>query len=317
MGHLDESGALVCPPLPYNVRASYGTHVYLTGAADDQDERWDDAFDFIGGHAECPKEPETPHESDVECMREWAYDLLASIGRPYVHSNPDKKKKKGKKRKAKAEVAVPTGHDVNHWVNFVLYAVVGRMGDADGLMRLHGDGIRCMAKWMMAEQNVQVGVLYRGILVEPSKVDRHWLPHDPRLRFTSWSQEKEIACWFADPHSIISDFVRQRRPNVRGYLSSGKGEKKNVLWHHDWVDIPIPGDGRTLSLMVAAAMHPHIDQGQFLWNVQTQSEVIMDAPKREGTKIHVDPIEKADCGDVEELDARFTYPPFLTTQFGV
>jgi hypothetical protein len=190
------------------------------------------------------------------------------------------------------------------------------MAEADALMRDHGPGIRRMARWLMAERPVRIGALYRGLLIEPSQVDRHWLEHEPARTFTSWSEDKEVACWFADPQSIISDFVRFQRPNVRGYLSKGKGNRDRVLWHHDWVDIPV-GGGRTLNLAVAAGMHPGIDHGQFLWNIQTQSEVIVDAPKRPGTKIAVEPIEKEKCGDIEELDARLTYPPFLAAQLGV
>ena len=173
-----------------------------------------------------------------------------------------------------------------------------------------------MAKWLMHRQPVRVGVLYRGVLVEPHQLDRHWLPHDEKLKFVSYSQELEVACWYADPASIISGDVVARRPAVRGYIIAGKGNRDRLLWHHDWLAVDLPDGGQRLSLPGAAEVHPEIDAAQFTWNARTQSEVIEAAPSRADAKFHVEPVADRDCPDVEDLDARYTFPPFLTERYG-
>lgn len=224
------------------------------------------------------------------------------------------KKKRRKKRKPpaakKASVRVPSGTAFNLWINFVLQAVTGRMAQGDAMMARHGDAIRSVARWLMDVRPVKVGVLYRGILVEPERLDRHWLEHEEQRKFLSWTQDRQVACWFADPKSIVSELVLQMYPGSRGYIASGKIEKKKVLWHHDWVEIPLPGLG-VLNLAGAAAVHPEIDQGQFVWNLRTQREVISDAPERKESKMHVSPVEEGDCPDTEELDSRYAYPPYV------
>lgn len=232
-----------------------------------------------------------------------------------------KSKTKGRRRQKKTaprkSVPMPSDDDLNHWLNFVLYAVVGRMNEADQLMRSYGPGIERTAKWMMQQRPVRLPPLWRGVLLEPGEVvGGHWMVHQPERTFISYSEDRDVACWFADPRSVISRFVAARRPGVRGYVSGGKIDRDKVLWHHQWREVPLPGLP-PINLLRAGAMHPDIDPHQLAWNIQTQSEVIVSAPKRRETKFHVDPVSKIECGEIEELDARYTYPPFLHERYGV
>lgn len=209
----------------------------------------------------------------------------------------------------------PTSHDVNHWLNFVIYAVLGQLDAADQLMVRAGPGIRRMAEWLGEQRPVQVGNLYRGILVEPDLLeDGRWLRHEAARRFLSYTDDLDVACWFANPRSIISEVVRDHRPRARGYLATAQPGRDRLLWHHEWVDIPLPG-GRRIDLGFAAALHPAVDQRQFLWNVRTQGEVLVDAPEV-GSRMKVEPMAAYCEADAEELDARFTFPPFLRSRYG-
>lgn len=204
---------------------------------------------------------------------------------------------------------------MNLWINFVLYAVVGLTAQADALMRSHAAGVERTAAWLRQKQPFKMGPLYRGILVAPVKVEGGRLAHDPDLEFLSWSEDLDVACWFAATDAIISEVVVQMRPGVRGYVVKGKGDPQKVLWRHEWIAVPIP-DGGELDLRAAALYHPDVDGAQFSWNVETQHEVITRAPSRP-TRFRVEPVEKERCADVEELDARYTFPPFLEDRFGV
>jgi hypothetical protein len=211
----------------------------------------------------------------------------------------------------------PAPEDWNYYINFVLYAVLGRMGEADGLMRQYGNEIRGCAEVMRATQPVSLSKLYRGLLLEPQEVRDGSVrcefdeSGEPSRTFLSFSENEDVACWFARPDSIMSGFVRQQRPAVQGYLTTLHGSRyqRRLIWHHSWQAVPLPGRSSDLPLFAAARAHPHIDEGQFIWNMQTQSEVLLEASKT--ALISVKPIGDEDCPDTDELDARFTYPPFL------
>lgn len=71
---------------------------YLDGDATD-DERFDLAYDVAHNHDLCPLEEdeddldEDDREADVEAVREWAYQLLASTGRPYGFPHPGERER--------------------------------------------------------------------------------------------------------------------------------------------------------------------------------------------------------------------------------
>jgi len=209
----------------------------------------------------------------------------------------------------------PSGEDWNYYINFVLYAVVGRTGQADGLMRRHGAGVRRVAATMRELSPRATGTLYRGLLLEPpeakgGKCKREMKDGEPVRTFESYSETEDVACWFADPNSIISSDVLKRRPGVKGYLAKtkGAGQEERLLWRYDWENVPLPG-GRLLPLVAAAAAHPEIDEGQFHWNMKTQAEVVLE-PAASRT-IKLSPLSGANCPDSDELDATYAYPPFL------
>lgn len=208
----------------------------------------------------------------------------------------------------------PTSDELNQWINFVLYAVTGCTGQADDLMRRHRRGIQRVARWMGERAPFEPKLLHRGLLLEPQSVrGGDWTP-DGQTTFFSYSEDRDVACWFARPDSIISGDVVELRPGVVGYLTSRRAPLSRVLWHHAWQKIPV-SPSADLDLRVAASVHPDIEQRQFAWNLQTQREVLLvsDQPPKAVAVERVD----TECPDTEELDARFTFPDFLRNRYGV
>ena len=81
---------LECPDVPDDVERQYRDRIRRHGIEDDDDDRFDDAFDFV---LELPEDVmpwnDEYEEADVDCVREWAYELLRRIGKPYGgHETP-------------------------------------------------------------------------------------------------------------------------------------------------------------------------------------------------------------------------------------
>lgn len=295
------------PDIPLRIRLQYGSLAYTATLADD-DARYERALAFVRAQPEVRERGQL----DEDKARAWALALMEMQGHP--HKNPGGKRvPKSMQKRTRAQV--PSRDAVMSWANFVLYAVVGRMREADSILYERRALVLEMAAWMRSERPVKVGDVYRGVLVEPAAIQGGKLMADPRLQFLSWTEDLQVACWFANPDSIISEVVRERMPNVRGYIATGKPTAASILWHHDWVDIPVPG-GDTMSLAIFAGMHPHIDEGQFLWNVESQSEV-MTLPPADASTMSVVAVSDFDCEEIDELDTRLTYPIFLAQRFSI
>lgn len=207
---------------------------------------------------------------------------------------------------------MPTANDYNAYLNFVLYAVYGKMAEADGIMRRDGRGVRAVAAHLRKRLGTpaKTKTMWRGILLEPDRVQGHpgdySIQPDPRLEFASWSTDKDVACWFARRDSVVSGFVSQQRPRVRGWMMKQKVVPGEILWWAKWDQIPTPTG--TIPLLAAAAQHPYVeDPPQFDWNMGTQQEVIAE-PIR--APIKVIPVEDAGCPSTAKLDATLTWPPF-------
>jgi hypothetical protein len=188
--------------------------------------------------------------------------------------------------------------DINYYLNFVVYAVFGQMAPADQMMRQHGRNILRFASYLRREVGFseEIECLYRGVAVNPRHVIDDTLPADPNLTFVSMSEDSEVACWFGHPHSSVSQFIFMQDPNRKGYMIEYEPDGDEILFHHEWAD--------ELNLIHLAALHPHIDENQFEWNLRTQQEVIILPVD----SFDVVSIDDYDCPDVSELDRKFTAP---------
>ena len=226
-------------------------------------------------------------------------------------------------------------HDeLNCWISFVLYAVTGKMREADAVMKEHGDLVRAQARRQRKLSPIKERPLYRGIVLQNgcaisnnSAVELGGfgiavsLPVDPgpnligedgcvshaleEMEFVSHTEDLECAQWFASPDAAVSAFASAVRPGIRGYVVRLPKPPSTVLWHHSWTDARTSG-GR-IPLSAAALQHPHIAPyvSQFLWNLETQKEVITMPSKR---RFKIEPLKDV---DVKALDRRFCHPDFL------
>lgn len=190
---------------------------------------------------------------------------------------------------------------INAYLNFVLYAVYGRMGVADALLRKHRAEVESVAAALNNSKPVQRRRLYRGVLLEPELLRGGKLPHQDSSEFISFSEDPDVACWFADRDSVISGFVKVQRPRVQGFIiEAAPPSPAEILFHHSWADY--------LGLEKLAYEHPEIDPTQFHWNVTTQKEAILKPPRGVLT---VTPYEKFPHKTTAALDKKFCHPLFL------
>lgn len=193
-----------------------------------------------------------------------------------------------------------TRQNINIYINFVLYAVLGDLARADDLLERHGAQVRSVAGFMAFRRPVQHAPVFRGMLVEPEQPVRP----DSRYGFLSWSEDRDVACWFAERDSVISGHVLEHRPQVRGVVLS-LPTARNVLFHHSWA---------SEDWAEMAALHPHMGiEGarQFAWSLRTQREVITDQLVE---LPHAVPVEDVPHAPLHELDARLA-PPWLIGAF--
>jgi hypothetical protein len=180
--------------------------------------------------------------------------------------------------------------DAYYYINFVLCAVGGRMREADAIMHVAGDEVRSAADLLSRKRPVAQKPLYRGILLDPVEPYHH----DPSLSFLSWSEDLDVAKWFACRTSLISEYVTHIFSAYQGFLITLPVAPSRIIFHHSW-------GGRLPQL--AARLHPEI-QRQIAWSLATQSEVITEP---------IDGLEPRSVGDLDAvaLDRRFA-PPWIT-----
>lgn len=193
----------------------------------------------------------------------------------------------------------PLPSDVNVYLNWVIYAVLGRMAEADELLRLYGASVRRMAAWLHWRRPLTLGRLYRGMLLVPGEP----VVPDPRLMFVSWTEALDVARWFAMTTSTISEPLVASNPALRGYVLTLDGvTPEQVLWHHSWrraFGIPLP---------TMAAAHPYVgDDGalQVAHSLATQHEVILAPPASFPAP---EPVEAFPGVDAIELDRQLVPP---------
>jgi hypothetical protein len=193
---------------------------------------------------------------------------------------------------------------IDLYLNFALHAILGRLGEADALMSMAGDAIRSVADLLAAMHQIEPKPLYRGLLLDPNK------PYvaDPKLTFLSWSEDRDVALWFACPRSAVSEPLAATNPKLRGHLVEISAPTSRVLFHHEWVR------GLT-GLSELALKHPLMGaegRRQIEWSLRTQREVIT-APV-EG----LSPIRTADL-DAETLRSleRRLSPPSVIAEEGL
>jgi hypothetical protein len=101
-----------CPPIPPGYVDEYRRHlVEYPHFTETDDELFDHVLDFVMGHDAAPRDADG--DGDVECMREWTYEIMEAIGRKYGTN--------------------PRGGGLLQWVAGLALAAVGVGGIVGGL----------------------------------------------------------------------------------------------------------------------------------------------------------------------------------------
>jgi len=194
--------------------------------------------------------------------------------------------------------------DIDLYINFAIHAILGKLGEADTIMRLGGDAVRKIAAELAAELPVAVVPIYRGMLLDPE------LPFDadPALTFMSWSEDRDVALWFACPRSVVSEPIMQMKPQLRGYVVELPQVQSRVLFHHSWARV-LGGLARF------ALLHPLMgEEGsrQIRWSLQTQREIITEPV----TDLAPERVPDLDAAALETLERRLS-PPWIVAEEGI
>lgn len=120
--------------------------------------------------------------------------------------------------------------DITLYINFALHAVLGKLGEADTILRFAGEAIRRVADEIAAECPIELAPIYRGILLDPAEPFRV----GSSLSFLSWSEDRDVALWFACPRSLINEPLVQRNSALCGYVAELPAPRSRVLFHHSW-----------------------------------------------------------------------------------
>lgn len=196
------------------------------------------------------------------------------------------------------------------YINFVLHAVYGMLGAADLLFKKFPAEIRSVASMLFERHGVPCSVnnpiaWHRGVLVDPEL----GLDDKSPYPFCSWSEDPDVAKWFADRNSYISEPFRDYAPEARGYLqklADPPNQGAEVLFHYSWRRA-FGG----VSIEHFAMLHPSMGyegHRQIAWSLDHQREIItLPIPGIAAAPYEASPEE------TKRLDEKFT-PSWIKEQ---
>lgn len=191
---------------------------------------------------------------------------------------------------------------------WVVHAVVGKLAEADAMLREYRAAIHEGAAAMRDRSPPVPERLYRGVLLQPAACAGGCVAPIPHVQSLSFSRSRDVAAWFADPHSVISGQVLEDRPDSAGYLIEHQPEPASILWHHAWRHAVWTDTGHRSLRSIDSVGYVLLDHlyEQFRHNLHTQEEVIIVPP--------TDPLPLTPIADVHglpttwDLDRRYTPP---------
>lgn len=203
--------------------------------------------------------------------------------------------------------------DLILYVSFVAHSIIGHLAQADAIFHQHEQEIEKVAKHFRSKIPPKQRTLYRGLMLEPEHLEgattpearakRH-LQYPDAGKFVSFSTDKDVACFFADPKTQMSMVISARRPRAQGYLLTlTKPDTSRVLWTYEWAKMPV-GDKRLDFVSVIlrsnlASRAPVIHR-----NLGEQCEVITRL-LRPTDQMKLVPLGEAACPPTRDLDRRF------------
>ena len=226
-----------------------------------------------------------------------------------------KKYKKCCLHKPQAPVSPPTS-SIDAYKRFVVAAILGQIGFSDSLIQQFKSEIYSVAAYVQHIDLQPIKRLYRGLLIEPYNVRGNRPTQPEQGGFASFTENKDVACWFALPESWIGETLAQGRPNVVGWIAEHTPQSTEIIFHYKQVKIvnDLPGPSlvnfarmlaQSLDPARTATEGPDWAMAQIGWNLNTQEEVIL----KKGIPLRIKRVETYGCPDVLSLDKRFRYRP--------
>jgi hypothetical protein len=207
---------------------------------------------------------------------------------------------------------VPSDQDLAYFIVFVQHFVLGKMNVADAIYQQKGRSVDRVASYLSRVAPPKRTPLYRGWMIEPEKVVAGKIAVEHKIPI-SFSRDRNIACFFADPRTTISAFISQMRPRARGYVMKLTGwTASQVIWTYEWNDkIPAPGWGSGMATLssITSITIPQADLSLhdvrvIDSNIRSQKELILK-PLPRTAKTTLTPLSKADCPPTAALNARY------------
>lgn len=207
----------------------------------------------------------------------------------------------------------------NVYLSWAVYAVAGRLREADAILRKRGPAVREVAAALRRRFPVEPRTLYRGVLLIDEDAAPGAIGAQPGVQSTSFTEDIDCARWFACPEASVSGaVVEEKGASVRGYLLEYAPAPGEILFHHTWRVLgPNVPDGGFVDLFHAAVYAEHVgalpETGacQVAWALRTQSEVIVEALRG---PIPVRPVGPLDAA---ALEARYGPPALVYVITGI
>jgi hypothetical protein len=219
-------------------------------------------------------------------------------------------------------------HDeIDIYLDWVRHAIAGGFHGrtARGLFFNHEREIRTVAAALRKYFNYRsTRQVYRGFVLDQSVIeDLEYIKPWESSSYDSYTENIDVACYFADPDSRINRLVEAA--NTGGVVVSYKPKGSEVLFHWSWgqhfpfgrisrgdcqaqtgLDYHIADTGMQRTWWEEGNPCPHEFSEAVRWAIDTQQEMIV-APKP-GTQME---IYDYDCPATEELNSRFYTEEYL------
>lgn len=219
----------------------------------------------------------------------------------------------------------PPQHHIDVYKRFVVAAILGQIGFADTLIQQFRSEIYSVATYVQHIDPQPIKRLYRGLLIEPSNVRGNKPIQSEQGEFASFTENRDLACWFALPDTWIAETLAQGRPNVVGWISEHMPQSTEIIFHYEQTkmvnDLPGPSLvdfarmlANSLDPVRTATEGPDWAMAQIGWNLNTQEEVIL----KKGIPLRLKRVETYGCPSVLSLDKNFRYrPSFIVAPSGL
>lgn len=193
---------------------------------------------------------------------------------------------------------------------FVVLAIQGHMADADNILRSYKEKIYQVARKYSMKLPKQMTV-YRGILLksddiiqkDSSSVIKEKWP----VEYISFTENPEVARWFACKDAYLSDFVRMKHPSIEGFVIKYDVTPKDIIFHYSFFNLYMQKFVSDPRFVVANFLNNGIEPNfnQFLHNIKTQSEVMIKPTDHVFELIPVEAFPEGGHLSASQLDKKY------------